>query len=238
MRAPWLLGVLGFVAVLGSPAVTAAAEEPKERQITTGEIESWLDAEPGATPADEGPTLDDEKPLPAPRSHGFVVESGLGFVTQLGAMAHITPAAPLFRVRLGYEVLTWLMPFLEADVAFATTAYASEPPPPRSYFHWAGGAGLRLTAPLGRIFGVFGQGSLGLAEVSEQNVLSVYGFPDADEPNLYFGGEAGIEWHQVSPHLALAAHGGIRSYGQGLTRDRGGQAALALLASANLRYAF
>jgi len=74
--------------------------------------------------------------------------------------------------------------------------------------------------------------------VSEQNVLSVYGFLDADEPNMYVGGELGIEWYQVSPHLALAAHGGLRSYGQGLTRDRGGDAPIALLANAALRYAF
>jgi hypothetical protein len=238
MRARRVVGLLGLVAgvVVASPA--AGAEDPKERQITTSEIESWLEAEPGAAPADQGATPADEQPLPAPRRHGFVLESGVGFVTQFGAMAHITPTAPLFQLRFGYEVLRWLMPFIESDLAFANTSYASEPPPPRSYFHFGAGAGARFTLPVGRVLAVFAQGSLGLARVSEENVLSVYGFPDADEFNLYFDGQLGLEWYQVNPHLALGAHGGIRSYGNGLTRERGGQAALAALGTANLRYAF
>jgi len=237
MRGSALAGVLGVWSCLGAlPA--GAAEEPKERQITTGEIESWLDRDPSATPGDQGVSPAEDKPLPAPRRHGFVIESGLGFVTQFGDMAHITPSAPLFQLRFGYEVLRWLMPFIESDLVFANTAYASEPPPPRSYFHFAAGAGVRFTAPVGRVLAIFGQGSLGLAKISEQNVLSIYGFPNADQWNLYFDGEAGLEWYQVNPHLALAAHGGVRSYGKGLTRENGNGGSLAAIASANLRYAF
>src|SRR5690349_11660425 len=115
---------LGLLAATWCARPAWAAEETKERAITTGEIESWLDAEPGATPADKGDAPGEEEPLPAPRRHGLVVESGLGFVTQLGSMKHIAPTAPDFQLRLGYEVLSWLMPFLEGDVAFASTAYA------------------------------------------------------------------------------------------------------------------
>jgi hypothetical protein len=175
--------------------------------------------------------------LPAPRAHGLVVESGLGFVTQVGSLKHITQTAPWFQLRVGYEVLSFLMPFVEADLAVASTAYATEPPPPRSYFHYGAGLGLRGTIPIGS-FGILLQGSVGFAEVSEQNVLSIYGFPDADEPNLYVGGELGLEWYQVSPHLALALHGGVRHYGAGLERSRGGEPPLAALGNATLRYAF
>jgi hypothetical protein len=229
------LGMLA-AAVCARPA--SAVEETPERAITTGEIESWLDAEPGATPADQGDAPGAEEPLPAPRHHGLVLESGLGFVTQLGSMKHITPTAPEFQVRLGYEFLTWLMPFLEANVSFASTAYAPQPPPQRSYYHYGVGAGLRVTVPVGRVLAVLAQGSLGAARVSEQNVLSVYGFPDADEPNLYLDAELGLEWYQVNPHLALAVHGGVRHYGPGLTRDRGGEAPIAGVGNASLRYAF
>lgn len=221
------------------PSIAAAAQDgPRERQITTGEIESWLEAEPGSTTADEGEVPADEAPLPAPREHGLVVESGLGFVSQVGSLKHIAPTAPWFQVRLGYEILDFLMPFVEADIAFANTSYATEPPPPRSYFHYGAGAGLRFTVPIGDIIGILAQGSLGFAAVSEQNVLSIYGFPDADEPNLYVGGELGVEWYQVNPHLTLAAHGGVRSYGAGLTRDRGSDPPIAVVGSATLRYAF
>ncbi|HTQ04654.1 MAG TPA: hypothetical protein VMI54_12395 [Polyangiaceae bacterium] len=238
-------GVRVAVALIGAGAcllagATAAHAAPdnKERPLTTSEIEGWLEAEPGATPADKGAAPGSEVPLVAPRRHGFVVESGLGFVSQIGALEHIAPTAPDFQLHFGYEVLHWLMPFVEADVAFASTAYASEPPPPRSYFHYGAGAGLRFTVPIGRIFAILAQGSAGFARVSEQNVLSVYGFPNADALNLYLDGELGFEWYQVNPHLALAVHGGIRDYGKGLTRDRGGQAPIALVGSAALRYAF
>jgi hypothetical protein len=238
MRAFGLASIGGLLGVLVFAAPARAANENNERPLTTNEIEGWLEAEPGATPADKGTTPGAEEPLPAPRRHGLVLESGLGFVTQIGSMKHITPTAPDFQLRLGYEVLHWLMPFLEGDVAFASTSYASEPPPPRSYFHWGAGGGVRFTLPVSRILAVFAQGSLGVARVSDQNVLSVYGFPHADELNLYYGGELGLEWYQVSPHLALAAHAGVKSYGKGLTRDRGGEAPLAIVGSAALRYAF
>jgi hypothetical protein len=238
MRAFGLAVTGGLLGVLLAPSPARAATQNEERPLTTNEIEGWLDAEPGATPGDKGTTPGAEEPLPAPRKHGLVVESGLGFVTQVGSLKHITPTAPDFKLCLGYEVLTWLMPFVEGDVAFASTSYASEPPPPRSYFHYGFGAGARFTLPVSRLFAVLGQGSVGFARVSDQNVLSVYGFPNADQLSLYFAGEIGVEWYQVSPHLALALHGGIKSYGNGLTRDRGGEAPLAVVGSAALRYAF
>ncbi len=238
MRAFGLASIGGLLGVLAFTTPARAANENNERPLTTNEIEGWLEAEPGATPADKGTTPGAEEPLPAPRRHGLVLESGLGFVTQIGSMKHITPTAPDFKLHLGYEVLHWLMPFLEGDVAFASTSYASEPPPPRSYFHWGAGGGVRFTLPVSRILAVLAQGSIGVARVSDQNVLAVYGFPHADEINLYYGGELGLEWYQVSPHLALAAHAGIKSYGKGLTRDRGGEAPLAIVGSAALRYAF
>ncbi len=239
MRVELAVALVGVGAcLLSSPRAALAAADNKERPLTTSEIEGWLEAEPGATPADKGTGPNAEEPLVAPRRHGLVVESGLGFVSQIGALKHIAPTAPDFKLHLGYEVLSWLMPFVEADVAFASTAYASEPPPERSYYHYGLGAGLRFTVPIGRLFAILAQGSAGFARVSEQNVLSVYGFPNADEPNLYFGGELGFEWYQVNPHLALAVHGGIRDYGKGLTRDRGGDPPIALIANAALRYAF
>jgi hypothetical protein len=226
--------VLASIATAGG----ASAAESRERKITTEEIETWLESEPGAKPVDKGTDQSDEEPLPAPRRHGLVIESGVGFLNHLSEMKHITPVAPWFQVRVGYEVLPFLMPFIESDLSFASTAYASRPPPPRSYWHYAGGAGLRVSFAFSEAFGVMAQGSLGVALISEQNVLSIYGYPDADEPNLYFGGEGGLEWYPVNPHLALGVRAGLRSYGAGLARETGGGASLALLGSGQIRYAF
>jgi hypothetical protein len=226
--------LLPAVAVSG---VVNAAEQ-RERKITTGEIEKWLEAEPGTKQTDEGAEDADEEPLPAPRHHGFVVESGVGFVNHLGELKNIAPMAPWFQVRVGFEPFPFLMPFVEADASFASTAYASRPPPPRSFWHYGAGAGLRLTFAISQTFGVMAQGSFGLALISEQNVLSIYGFPDADEPALYAGGEVGFEWYPVNPHLTVGLRGGIRTFGSGLARELGGDPPLAALGSAQIRYAF
>ncbi len=213
----------------------AGAAETRERQITTSEIESWLEAEPGKKPVDEG-VGEEEEPLPAPRRHGLVVESGVGFLNHLGALKHITPVSPWFQLRVGFEVLPWVMPFVEGDLSFAQTSYASEPPPPRSYWQWGAGAGLRLSFPVADWLGVLAQGSLGFSLISEQNVLSIYGFPNADEPNLYFGGEGGLEWYPVNPHLAIGVRAGLRVY-PGMARESE-TAPLALIGSGQIRYTF
>jgi hypothetical protein len=234
MRGAAALCVSSMLAFLA--ARPASAAESRERQITTSEIEDWLDAEPGTKPVDIGPGEDDEEPLPAPRAHGLVVESGVGFVNHLGELKHITPIAPWFQVRVGFEFLPWLMPFLESDISFATTAYASQPPPPRSFFQYGAGAGLRLSFQVSDWLGVMAQGSLGFSLISEQNVLSIYGFPNADEPNPYFGGELGLEWYPVNPHLALGVRAGLRTYA-GMARESE-TAPFALLGSGQIRYAF
>jgi hypothetical protein len=226
--------LLSSIAV--SPSVMAA-EESRERKITTGEIESWLEGEPGAKPVDKGTDEDEEAPLPAPRRHGLTIESGVGFQNHLGELKHITPVAPWFQVRVGYEFLPWVMPFVEADLSFAQTSYANRPPPPRSFWQYGAGAGLRLCFAISDAFGVLAQGSLGFSLISEQNVLSVYGFPNADEPNLYLGAEIGFEWYPVNPHLALGVRAGLRTY-PGLARDPGESAPFALIGSGQIRYTF
>jgi len=238
MLRAWAVCVSLLVATMALSRQASAAAESRERKITTSEIEEWLEAEPGNKPVDQGVDDGDEEPLPAPRHHGVVVESGVGFVNHLGDLGHITPMAPWFQVRVGYEPFSWLMPFIEADASFASTAYASRPPPPRSYWHYGAGAGLRLGFAISQTFGVMVQGSLGLALISEQNVLSIYGYPNADEPSLYAGAELGFEWYPVNPHLAVGVRGGIRTYGSGLARERGGGSPLAALGSVQIRYAF
>ena len=79
--------------------------------------------------------------------------------------------------------------------------------------------GLRFTVkPTDRV-GIYAQGSLGVARVNE-DVLYIYGYRNADQWGLYFGGELGLEWYQVNPHYALALHGGMRNYQAVLGRDQ------------------
>jgi len=215
-----------------------AAEDPKERPITPSEVESWLDASSGAkAEADTG--ADDEAlaPPPPPRRKGVVAESSIGAFGQIGDMKHISPIAPWFRVQLGYEPLRFLMVFAEGDLVLANTSYAHPPPPPRTYALWGFGAGLRGTVKASDRVGIYVQGSAGGAEIND-DVLGLYGYPNANKLSLYFAGELGVEWYQVSPHLALAVHGGVRDYATTFKRDQSTGPPLAWVSGVALRYTF
>jgi hypothetical protein len=129
------------------------------------------------------------------------------------------------------------MVFAESDVVFSSTSYANPPPDPRSYALYGFGSGVRFTLKPTDRFGVYVQGSLGLASVSD-DVLSIYGYRDADTFNPYFGGMLGLEWYQVSPHYALAVHGGVRDYPDLFARTLDDQMPLAWIGGASLRYTF
>jgi len=224
---------------LGAPALLAASPAfgAEERKITTQEIENWLDApsdKPG-TEADNGDEFG-EAPPPPPRRHGFLIESTLGLLGHLGPMKSISPTTPQLRLKVGYELLNWLLFFGEVDVAFGTTSYAHPPPPPRTYALYSFGGGVRVTVAPTDVIGFYLEGGLGAAAASE-DVLQIYGFAHADELNTYAGAELGIDWYQVNPHMALALHGGVRTYA-GFDRERDTASPLTWLSGLSLRYTF
>ncbi|MDF3066313.1 MAG: hypothetical protein K0R38_1914 [Polyangiaceae bacterium] len=229
----------GLASWLTLGSARAAEGPPKERQLTPEEIDAWLDsrAMPKSRGESRAPADDAAAPPPPPRRSGFVLESSIGVMGQLGHLKNITPTAPWFGLRFGYEPLRWLMVFAESDLFVASTSYAKRPPPPRSFVFWNVGAGVRLTIkPTDRI-GVYVQGSVGAGRATE-DVLELYGYQHAEELGLYQSGELGVEWYQVNPHLALALHGGIRHYPRALKRDRDQQAPLTWLSGLALRYTF
>lgn len=209
----------------------SARAAPDQRQI-----EGWLATKPATADVSRAPSAP-EAPPPPPRHRGFVVESSIGAIGQLGALKHVSPTAPWFHAAFGWEPTRWLMVLAQGDVAFASTAYAPPPPDPRGYALWGLGAGVRFGFQPSPAVGLFVEGDLGAARVTE-DVLATYGFKDANHVAPYFGGLLGAEWYQISPHYALALHGGVRSYSQLLSRSIGSDGALAWIGAATLKYTF
>jgi hypothetical protein len=224
--------LLGF-----SHRALAAEAQPRERELTPEEIDAWLDSRAMPKSRADGGETEGDAPPPPPREKGFVLESSIGVMGQLGHLKNITPAAPWFGLRFGYEPLSWLMVFAESDLFVASTSYANPPPPPRSFAFFSFGAGFRLTVrPIDRV-GVYLQGSLGGGRATK-DVLEIYGYENAEELGIYQSAELGLEWYQINPHLALALHGGTRHYPRVLKRVRASQPPLAWLSGLALRYTF
>jgi hypothetical protein len=215
-------------------ASVARAQEP-EQGPSQQQIEAFLSEKP-VSPDVTKPTEAPEAPPPPPRRHGFVVESSVGAQTQLGAMRHISPTSPWFRTAFGWEPTRWIMLLGQFDVTVSSTSLANSPPNPRGYALYAGSIGIRGTIPIGTSVGLTVQGEIGGAKISE-DVLSTYGFKNADTMNPFFGAVLGLEWYQVSPHVALGARGGIRSYGELFDTSTGG-AGIGWTAAVTLRYVF
>jgi hypothetical protein len=216
-------------------AVDARADDAKPAP-NQEQLETWLAEKPASADVSKTPEAP-EAPPPPPRRHGFTVESSIGALTQIGNLRHVSPSAPWFHAAFGYEFTKNLTLLAQTDITLASTSLASPPPEPRSYTLFGFSAAGRFTLPIGPVLGVFAQAEAGLAQVSN-DILSTYGYNDANSLEPYFGGMLGIEWYQVSPHYALGARAGLRSYGALLDRSLGGDAALAWLGAVTLRYTF
>ncbi|HVW27245.1 MAG TPA: hypothetical protein VHC69_17885 [Polyangiaceae bacterium] len=223
------LGMALLTLARGAGAEDAPAG-PTEQQIS-----AFLAQKPASADVSKAPESP-EAPPPPPRKHGIVLESSIGAQQQLGALSHVSRLSPWFHLGFGWEPTHWLMVLGQADLSFASTSLANPPPDPRGYALWAIGGAARFGVEPFQSVGLYAQGELGISAAST-DVLSTYGYKNADDIGVYFGGMVGVEWYQVSPHYALSVQGGVRDY-PNLARSIGGDTAIALLGAAALRYTF
>jgi hypothetical protein len=224
--------ISGLVLLTLAPGVRAEEEQqgPSEKQIS-----AFLAEKPASADVSKAPESP-EAPPPPPRKHGIVLESSIGAQQQLGALSHVSRLASWFHLGFGWEPTHWLMVLGQADLSFASTSLANPPPDPRGYTLWALGGAARFGIQPFQSVGFYAQGELGISSAST-DVLATYGYKNADDIGLYFGGMVGAEWYQVSPHYALSVQGGVRDY-PNLARSIGGDTPIALLGAAALRYTF
>jgi hypothetical protein len=208
----------------------ARADEPQQ-EYDAAAVSAALAETPGSRT--EKPWNPTDVPPPPPRKKGFVLEADLGAMGFLGKLNTVSPTASRLHLQFGYEPFRWLMAFAEGELLFTSTRYS---PPSRGYSMYGFGGGLRLTVPVSSRVSLYAQGDAGLMRASS-DVLHSYGFVDAENFNVYFGGGAGVEWYQINPHYALALNGGARMT-PGLVRSASNDTALAWLASGAIRYTF
>jgi len=217
------------------PTLAWGADPKEPPQYDQAAVAAALEETPGAaaTKRAEKAGTPLEVPPPPPRKKGLVLETSVGAMGFLGKLKNVSPTASMLHMQLGYEPLRWLMAFIEADIAFTSTRYIE---PSRGYAIYGMGGGARLTARLSERVTGYAEGDLGVMETSS-DLLATYGFREAENWNLYFGGTVGVEWYQVDPHYALALHGGVRKT-PGFERAVRSDPAMSWLGAAAIRYTF
>src|ERR1700690_186310 len=192
---------------------------------------------------DEGlaaePSLGEAPPPPLrPRRKGLVLESMLGVLGFAGQFRHVAPPAFFMRTLLGYEILSWLMMFGQAELAFTDTSESQSASQSRAFAMWGFGGGLRAGLHAGN-FGGFMQADVGaLAAHVPHDALAYLGFRGAESLGAEIGGRVGLEWYQRDRHLALGVQAGPR-VAQGFSKFAvAADVPLMWDAAAGLRYTF
>lgn len=242
-RAFWVGGAVFALLACAWSSPAGAASDRKDgeetagqtRQPTRQEIEAFLDSHSLPKGSVSDGTVAEVPPHP-PRHRGVVLETSAGVEFPLGALRHVSPPSPWLQLSLGYELADWFMVVALADLSLANTSYAARPPEPRTYAHYAFGAGARFQLPLTSWLATHAQLELGVSEVTEE-VLAQYGYRQADDLSLHYGARLGLEWLQVNPHMALGLQGTFRNY-TGLDRSNNADAPISVIGALALRYAF
>jgi hypothetical protein len=153
----------------------------------------------------------EEAPLPPPPRHkGLVLETTLGVLGFAGKFGSVAPTAFWMQAQIGYELLSWLMLFGQAELAFTDTSRSQDGLHSRAFPIWGFGGGARVTWH-GKHVGLFAELAVGaLTAYVPHGALSQLGFSGAESFGAQFGGRAGVEWPMADPHFALCLAGGPR----------------------------
>jgi hypothetical protein len=207
------LFVVVLAAVTGGTRASARAAEPAEAPLRAEDVHLDAQAAAGASGA-AGTTLPEappEAPPPMPRKKGFVLEGSLGALGFVGQFRHVAPTAPWLHTLLGYELTSWLMVFLQGELAFTDTSVAQDPTKARAFPIFGFGVGPRLTLHVTDRVALFAQASLGALKADvPKNAFAILGYRDAESLGLDLGGRVGVEWYQIDRHMALGLALGLR----------------------------
>jgi hypothetical protein len=152
-----------------------------------------------------------EAPPVAPRKVGVLLESQLGILGFAGRLRNVAPPAFYSRIHAGYEPWEWLAVLAYSELAVTDTSRAQSAVARRAFPLFGFGGSLRGTWHVSTRLAVLAEASAGglMADVGF-GALGNLAFGDLESLGFTTGGRAGLEWHQVNPHLAFTLSGGTR----------------------------
>lgn len=165
---------------------------------------------------------------------GLHVRAELGGQGFAGGVGRISRAGPLARLVVGYELSQWFALGAQLGLAFHAT-HAPQPPAPAAFQVYTLLAQARFQLDLGARAGLWiaGEGGAGMAS---GNFLQTWGYDDAGEIGLVYGGTLGFDWHLVNAHHSLGLAIGAHHFPK--LSDPSGEASVAIESAAYLKYVF
>jgi hypothetical protein len=167
-------------------------------------------------------------------AHGFFVEGwagGRGFVTGLGSFSHLGFYG---NVGFGLEIFDWLLVRVALEASFHETS-APAPPSPTAFEILGAVAEGRFHFNFTPFVALWLQGEFAVVKAFG-DVLRIYGFDQAENVGIAFGGTLGFDWHMKNRHSSIGLAGGARLYPSFATFA--GEQTIGVHASAYIRYVF
>ena len=167
-------------------------------------------------------------------STGLFLRAEMGGQGFAGGIGRISSAGPMARLVIGYELASWFAVSSQLGLAFHSTN-APLPPAPTAFQLYSLLAQARFQANLGTRVALWLSGDAGLGFASG-DFLQAFGFEDAGDLGLIYGGTLGFDWHLLNAHHSLGLATGAHLYPSLNAPD--GEQSVGIEATAYLKYVF
>ncbi len=167
-------------------------------------------------------------------STGLFLRAEMGGQGFAGGIGRISSAGPLARLIVGYELASWFSIASQLGIAWHATN-APLPPAATAFQLYTLLGQARFQANLGTRVALWLSGDAGVGMASG-DFLHAFGYDDAGDLGLVYGGTLGFDFHLANAHHSLGLSAGAHLYPN--LDAPGGEQSLGIEASAYLKYVF
>ena len=165
---------------------------------------------------------------------GLFLRAEIGGVGFAGGVGRISTPGPAARLALGYEFLHWIALSAEFGLAMHPTD-APAPPAATAFQIYTALLQLRLQLPLG-LRSALWLSADGGGGVASGDFLQAWGYRNAGQIGLVYGGSLGFDWHFMNPHHSIGLRAGSHLFPN--LDARNGEKSVAIEGAAYLKYVF
>jgi hypothetical protein len=167
-------------------------------------------------------------------STGLYLRAEMGGQGFAGGVGRLSSPGPMARLVVGYELASWFSLSSQLGIAFHSS-HAPTPPAATAFQVYTLLAQARFQANLGTRVALWLSGDAGGGLVNG-DYLQAFGYDDAGNIGLVYGGSLGMDWHLMNAHHSLGLIAGAHLYPN--LKDPEGEQTIGVESAAYLKYVF